>query len=1128
MDARKIEIEGINKLVEEGIPADYMLLVQTDEGLETDLLVRQYIKEALTKGEICVAVLSESSPEDFKRLMSAIGINAESHEKNGTLYIVDWYSFRNERIIGVEEKGAIYKCSKSLTNVEIAISKILKKIEGKQFRVYSDILSNAIKVFGFETAFKFSQGLTARIKKYNGGALFKISKTMHEQKVISAFHSHFNGVLDIEHRREDDRVVARIGIISLDNLFYETSYKKLGVSKTKGIIIMDEEAKPKPVVKKVVKEEVPEEEPGEEDGEKIEEMKGSSVLIYEEDPRYIYRLYRQFLAEGMPGLCISTTFPAKLKKLHKFESEVLWISESSEKGAIKPGRMEFELMREVGNFLKNNKEGVLVLDCIETLILENGFDKVVKFLKKIGDMAAVNGNTVLAVINDKSMEQEKLYVLSKSFDMKITREELEKAAKKPKPVEAKPEVVPGAKEEVVSAKEEKVVAPAPEVKEEAGKVEKEPEVVKEEKALVGREAFTNGLKKSVTAREAYTNGLGKRKPGYVNGLKKPGVRAKPAKVSRVKQIVVGLVVVVIAISIFAFLLFTIPSEKIKVDGNIDDWQGLAVYKDTEDFANPDIKITEYSIYYSNEKCYFYVKVAGTAFNGANSGYDTLILFIDTDGNPNTGYRIENLGADAKIEVGGFNGNIHTSSVALFKERTETTRPELNYSAWESAGGVVVEKSGNIVEGSAKITGMTDPVALVVMRHYVGSGVEEKRGMAIVGKTEGSLVIYQNFIGSDVVNADADVLELRLIAKGRDVHVEGLSVANASVSLQKKDIAVNEEVVVHCRARGLEQGRAFEFALQGVDTNVPCRVVGNGGKAYFGTLPSGIVIDGAFGDWQGVEKGSDVSGDASQNIDLREYASAIAGKAYFYMAVDGTMLAGCEIPVLGARPPVQSGPPMPVVIKENLGLDVARVYIDLMNSTINTFNPAMISDGYLIELQGRNGQVISARAWKWENGVKGKEIQNPGIDYGLSDGKIEFSVAGTALAGLNNDTKFYFEMTNWLGEKDDSEFAYRAGKIQRENTAANSGTRGTLHLPIHINGNADFLVQALANGWPGDGTQGNPYIIDGYEIDGGQAPALGMYGIWIENTNVYFVIRNCTVYNATNSGSAPYGAGIALN
>ncbi|MGB9636840.1 MAG: DUF7090 family protein [Thermoplasmata archaeon] len=265
MQSRKIEIEGLNKLVEEGIPADYLLLLETDEGLETDLFVRQYIKETLTKGETCIVLLSECSPEDFKILMSAIGINAETHEKNGTLYIVDWYSFRNERVIGIEERGAIFKCSKSLTNVEIAISKVLKKIEGKPFRIYSDILSNAIKMFGFDTAFKFSQNLTARIKKFGGGGLFKISKTVHEQKVISAFYSQFSGVLDIEHRREDNKVTARFGILSLDNIFYDSSYKRLGVSKTKGIVIIsDDEQKTKaaqrPEVKKVAKEEVVEDE----------------------------------------------------------------------------------------------------------------------------------------------------------------------------------------------------------------------------------------------------------------------------------------------------------------------------------------------------------------------------------------------------------------------------------------------------------------------------------------------------------------------------------------------------------------------------------------------------------------------------------------------------------------------------------------------------------------------------------------------------------------------------------------------------------------------------------------------------------------------------------------------------
>jgi len=85
------------------------------------------------------------------------------------------------------------------------------------------------------------------------------------------------------------------------------------------------------------------------------------------------------------------------------------------------------------------------------------------------------------------------------------------------------------------------------------------------------------------------------------------------------------------------------------------------------------------------------------------------------------------------------------------------------------------------------------------------------------------------------------------------------------------------------------------------------------------------------------------------------------------------------------------------------------------------------------------------------------------------------------------------------------------------------TNDILHTSIHINGNADFASQASANGWPGDGTERNPYIIEAYEIDANG----GSYGIWIENTCVWFVIRNCKVWNATDYNTYPWGTGISL-
>lgn len=66
--------------------------------------------------------------------------------------------------------------------------------------------------------------------------------------------------------------------------------------------------------------------------------------------------------------------------------------------------------------------------------------------------------------------------------------------------------------------------------------------------------------------------------------------------------------------------------------------------------------------------------------------------------------------------------------------------------------------------------------------------------------------------------------------------------------------------------------------------------------------------------------------------------------------------------------------------------------------------------------------------------------------------------------------------------------------------------------IHINGNANFT---LANGvLHGGGTAGDPYVIEGHTLDMSVINPSGINeppAIWIENTNVYFVIKNCRVF-----------------
>lgn len=74
----------------------------------------------------------------------------------------------------------------------------------------------------------------------------------------------------------------------------------------------------------------------------------------------------------------------------------------------------------------------------------------------------------------------------------------------------------------------------------------------------------------------------------------------------------------------------------------------------------------------------------------------------------------------------------------------------------------------------------------------------------------------------------------------------------------------------------------------------------------------------------------------------------------------------------------------------------------------------------------------------------------------------------------------------------------------------NGITYTPHAPIFIDGNADFAAQASGEGWQGDGNQGNPYIIQNYEINAQDTA----HGIHINSTNVYFEINNCYIHNGS--------------
>ena len=82
-------------------------------------------------------------------------------------------------------------------------------------------------------------------------------------------------------------------------------------------------------------------------------------------------------------------------------------------------------------------------------------------------------------------------------------------------------------------------------------------------------------------------------------------------------------------------------------------------------------------------------------------------------------------------------------------------------------------------------------------------------------------------------------------------------------------------------------------------------------------------------------------------------------------------------------------------------------------------------------------------------------------------------------------------------------------IKIENTSVKNDSDFSLNTTaIVINGNAQLAAANMSAG--ADGTEVNPYIIRDQVIDGA-----GVNCISIRNTDAYFIIQNCTVFNGLN-------------
>jgi hypothetical protein len=145
---------------------------------------------------------------------------------------------------------------------------------------------------------------------------------------------------------------------------------------------------------------------------------GKLYLIEERVPLRTHQLLRKELARGRPALYISKHSPSQLGTQFSLDTDPLqtkWLTPRPESTCIPPMNLvKFE--ENVKEFLKQNHDGIVVLNGVDVLEMWNGSRPVLEVIKKVQKEMQLGEANFIISLDPKNHYQTSLNALEKASD----------------------------------------------------------------------------------------------------------------------------------------------------------------------------------------------------------------------------------------------------------------------------------------------------------------------------------------------------------------------------------------------------------------------------------------------------------------------------------------------------------------------------------------------------------------------------------------------------------------------------------------------------------------------------------------------------------------------------------------
>ena len=149
-------------------------------------------------------------------------------------------------------------------------------------------------------------------------------------------------------------------------------------------------------------------------GRGIDLQKGYCYLVKEAKPLVSSKLFEDFTAHSQ-GLYVTRMHPPRLKEmLNLRDSLVIWLSQTPGKNNCDPTALS-SLTKYLFTVLK--EKGIVLLDGLEYLAIQNGFDHTLKFVEQVNEFTMQHKGVVLMPINPYAFSQKDLALLERNLEV---------------------------------------------------------------------------------------------------------------------------------------------------------------------------------------------------------------------------------------------------------------------------------------------------------------------------------------------------------------------------------------------------------------------------------------------------------------------------------------------------------------------------------------------------------------------------------------------------------------------------------------------------------------------------------------------------------------------------------------